>query len=102
MGFTRRFADRMDLAAMTPHPKLASTGHCLASPGAQYLVYQPKEGEAFSVDLKAGTYRFEWFDPGRGEAVAKGSFDAAGGARDFRPPFDGAAVLYLARNAARP
>lgn len=102
MGFTRRLAGRMNLARMTPRPKLASTGYCLASPGEAYLVYQPKAGEKFSVDLKAAAYRFEWLDPSQGAAAAGGSLNAAGGRRDFHAPLDGAALLYLARDVAEP
>src|SRR6266545_4155811 len=66
MGQTRRFSEKMNLAAMTPQPKLASTRYCLANPGKEYLVYQPKPGEAFSVNLKRGAYHCEWFDPVKG------------------------------------
>ena len=51
MGQTRRLVERMNLAAMTPHPELASTRYCLANPGKEYLVYQPKDGEGFSVEV---------------------------------------------------
>ncbi|MEW6755782.1 MAG: hypothetical protein AB1505_33105 [Candidatus Latescibacterota bacterium] len=36
LGDTRRMAERMDLAAMTPHGDLASTEYCLADPGRGY------------------------------------------------------------------
>ena len=49
MGHARRYAERMNLAAMTPQPGLASTGYCLAHVGAEYLIYQPKPGEQVSV-----------------------------------------------------
>jgi hypothetical protein len=54
MGDTQRFAEKMNLTAMTPHDDLATTRYCLANPRSEYLVYQPKAGEAFSVNLKAG------------------------------------------------
>ena len=41
MGQVRRMAERMDLAAMTPRGDLASSGYCLASPGTEYLIFQP-------------------------------------------------------------
>jgi hypothetical protein len=78
---------------------LASTGYCLANAGAEYLVYQPKEGQVFSVKLKAGTYRYEWFDPANGAAHSSGSFQVEEGNREFRAPFEGDAVLYLIRTA---
>ncbi|HKS37705.1 MAG TPA: hypothetical protein VJW76_10980, partial [Verrucomicrobiae bacterium] len=97
LGHTRRFAERMNLAAMTPNNELASTAYCLANPGLEYLIYQPKAGEVFSVELKAGTYRYEWFDAAKGAAAANGRADSKGGAQQFKPPFDGDAVLYLNR-----
>ena len=98
MGHTRAFAERMNLAAMTPQPKLASTRYCLASPGAEYLVYQPKGGQAFSVELKVATYRYEWFDPAKGATHSSGNLEAADGHREFKAPFAGDAVLYLRKH----
>lgn len=95
MGRTRRFAERMNLAAMTPRNELATTGYCLADPGKEYLIYQPKAGEAFSVELKAGTYEFEWFNVAKGEEAGNGRLDSSGGAQQFKAPFDGDAVLYF-------
>jgi hypothetical protein len=95
LGHTRAFADRLDLASMVPRPELASTGYCLAHPGAEYLIYQPRAGAAFSVELEAGTYRREWFDPARGVAASVGLIEATRGAQRFEAPFGGGAVLYL-------
>lgn len=97
MGHTRQYALKMDLAAMTPQGSLASTGCCLAQAGAEYLVYQPLSKAAFSVDLAAGTYEFEWFDPTDGAVVTQGTFTASNGKRSFAPPFGGMAVLYVKR-----
>ena len=41
MGATHRYAQKINLAAMTPQNGLASTAYCLANPGSEYLVYQP-------------------------------------------------------------
>jgi len=95
MGDTRRWAGRMNLAAMTPRNDLASTGYCLAHPGREYLVYQPKAGEALTVELNAGKYRYEWFNPAQGKTVGTGEIETPGRSRQFKPPFDGDAVLYL-------
>jgi hypothetical protein len=95
MGDTRRFAERMDLAGMTPQPNLASTSWCLAQAGTEYLVYQPKSGEAFTVDLKPGTYQFEWFMPAKNRAAASGRVESEGGPKSFKAGFEGNAVLYL-------
>ncbi len=103
LGYTRRFAGRMNLTAMKPHPELASTGYCLADAGVEYLVYQPptrsgaagQSGEGLSVELKAGTYRYEWFSPTKGAMVDTGRVEAADGRQRFTAPFEGDAVLYL-------
>jgi Family of unknown function (DUF6298)/Protein of unknown function (DUF4038) len=95
LGQTRRFAERMNLAAMIPHSELAATGYCLAQPGQEYLVFQPKPGEPFSVELKAGVYRLEWFDPAQGAGAGASRIEAAEGRRQLKAPFHGIAVLYL-------
>jgi Family of unknown function (DUF6298)/FG-GAP-like repeat len=97
LGYTLRFAERMNLAAMKPRPELASTEYCLANAGVEYLVYQPKPGEGFSVELKAGTYHYEWFDPTKGAITDAGRLESADGRQPFKAPFEGDAVLYLQR-----
>ena len=47
------------------------------------------------VELSAGTYRYEWFNPAKGESAGRGQVQAAGGSRQFKAPFAGDAVLYL-------
>lgn len=95
LGDTRRFADKVNLATMTPHVETASTGYCLANPGSEYLIYQPKAGESFTVKLKAGTHRYEWFNPAKGVAAGSGRVESSGGIQQFIAPFNGDAVLYL-------
>gem|GEM_PF-482883 len=98
MGQARRLADRIDLRAMRPHGELSSTGYCLAHPGKEYVVYQPKAGEEISLRLEAGSYRREWLDPERGDAVLEDSIEAVGGALGLKAPGVGSdAVLYLKR-----
>ena len=46
MGQVRRFAERMNLAAMKPEEKLSATRYCLAARGKEYLVFQHDKGEA--------------------------------------------------------
>ena len=95
MGHTRRYAERLDLAAMTPQNKLASTGYCLANPGSEYLVYLPSGGKV-TVDLSGakGELAVEWFDPASGKATA--AHAAKGGVQqEFSAPFQGAAVMLL-------
>jgi sialidase-1 len=98
MGHTRIYAEKMNLAVMVPHAELASTTYCLADPGKEYLVYLP-EGGQLTVDLSAarGDLAMEWFNPETGKTVA-GSQKVPGGARrELKAPFEGDAVLYLAR-----
>lgn len=95
MGQTRRIAERMDLAAMTPHNALASTEYCLANPGREYLVYLPEGGEA-TVDLSAakGPLAAEWIHPVTGQTIETSAVQG-GEKHPFKPPFTGDAVLYL-------
>ena len=103
MGDTRRYAERMDLAAMTPQPELASTGYCLANVGKEYLIYLP-EGGGVTLDLRGGRGAFavEWFLP----QVARtfpGAHPLIGG--DYtvtEAPYTGDAVFYLCRLEADP
>jgi len=41
LGQTRRFAERISLAAVTPQPDLASTGYCLAQPAGSTSYLRP-------------------------------------------------------------
>ena len=94
MGDARLYADRMNLAEMTPRDALSSTHYCLANPGHEYLVYQPVTGH-FSVHLEAGHYQYEWFNPVDHTVVLTGTLKAVTGARHFKPPFKGEAALYI-------
>ena len=102
MGQTRRFAERMNLAAMRPAGELASSKYCLADPGREYLVYLPSGG-AVTVDLSGakGELAAEWFDPAR-EARATAGHVAGGAKRELKPPFEGPAVLYLSVRGGDP
>jgi len=99
MGYALDHARKINLAAMTPRGELASTRYCQANPGNEYLVYQPKASEPFSVELKAGRYRYEWFDPTKGATASSGNVQAADGQQPFKAPFAGDAVLWLMRAA---
>ncbi|HEX4682842.1 MAG TPA: DUF6298 domain-containing protein [Gemmatimonadaceae bacterium] len=108
LGFIRSYADRVDLAKMTPHPELASTRYCLADPDSsrpEYLAYIPGglrpsvHGLRVSIDLRAvrGRFAAEWFSPRFERVVATDSVEG-GATRDLRAPFPvGDAVLYLHR-----
>jgi hypothetical protein len=108
MGQTRLYAEKINLAEMTPHDDLASVRYCLAKPGFEYLVFQPGYRGEFTVDLRdgPGPYAVEWFSVNSGKTVA--GQPVRGGARTiFSTPFGGPAVLYLksgggaAREASR-
>ena len=95
LGYTRSYAERMNLAEAAPKSELSSTSFCLAVPGREYLVYAP-EGGTFTVDLSAGTASFavEWMNPETGERTPGGSIEG-GKTREFTPLFEGDAVLFL-------
>jgi hypothetical protein len=100
LGYTLNYANKMDLAKMTPQGSLSSTGYCLAQTpavGAEYLVYAPNGG-TFTVDLTAmpssRTLNVEWFDPNSGGSTPGGVI-AGGSTKSFTAPFSGDAVLYI-------
>lgn len=93
MGHTLAYAERINLAVMTPQNGLASTGYCLAKAGKEYLVYQPDSG-AFTVNLVAGTYTMEWFNPHTGVTTSGSTINSKGN-KSFTPPHKGMSVLYL-------
>lgn len=103
LGYIRDYAERMNLAAMTPQANLSSTGHVLANTSptnAEFLVYAPSGG-GFSVNLSTvnGPCAVEWLNPATGAKTPDAA--ANGGARrTFVPPFSGDAVLYLRVNGS--
>lgn len=98
LGHALRLARQLDLAAMVPHDKLASTGYCLAAPGRAYLVYVPTGGKA-TVSLQKAESRFavQWFGPSNGKTIA-GAPVSGGEDCQFVAPFSGDAVLTLSRS----
>ncbi len=98
MGQTRHFAERMNLASMTPAQEIASTKFCLANPGIEYLVSLP-QGGSVTADLSSvkGKLNVEWLDIENDETMT--ADPVAGGARrEIKAPFAGAAVLHLYKN----
>jgi hypothetical protein len=97
LGEIRRFAEKMNLAAMAPANDVSSSRYCLANPGSEYLTYLP-QGGAVTVDLSKieGSVAVEWNNPSTGKA-SKAPSVAGGMRRDFKAPFEGDAVLYLVR-----
>ena len=95
LGYTRRYAERMDLSRTVPRADLASTQYCLAQAGVDYLVYLPDGGKV-EVDLSdaSGNFAVEWLNPETGEAMA-GETVSGGQRREFSTPFAGDAVLFI-------
>jgi len=103
MGYIRSYADRLNLAAMTPRGDLSSTHHALVSAASvhpEFLVYAPAGGN-FTLNLSGvdGLLAVEWMNPATGAKTA-GASVSGGSTPTFTPPFDGDAVLCLRRNAA--
>jgi len=99
MGQVRRYAEKVDLIAMTPHNELSSTRYCLAKPGFAYLILQPGNRGQFRVDLRefAGTiFQVEWLDI-QADRTVPGKPIQGGERVLFDTPFSGPAVLYLWR-----
>lgn len=98
MGYIREYAERMNLAAMTPRGELSSTGHVLASAETghpELLIYAPSGGK-FTVNLSNRKVQFavEWMNPATGARTR--DVDVGGGeTRTFTPPFHEDAALYL-------
>lgn len=97
MGYTLTFANRMNITDTVPRNDLASTKYCLANAGFKYFIYLPKGGTVW-VELTdaIGQFAVEWFNPSNGEAMSGGEI-AGGARREFTAPFNGDAVLYIAR-----
>lgn len=128
MGDTRRYAEKIDLAAMEPQGEVATSRYALANPGKEYLIYLPSDGhlgvrwvdrfhlhrwvnwlsqlmgwsQTVSVDLSGsfGAFHVEWFNP-RTRETFSGSVTNGGDRQSFTAPFSADAVLYLAADAAR-
>ena len=98
LGYTRSYAQRMNLTKAAPSEEIASTRYCLAVPGEEYLVYLP-DGGSITIDLSAaeGDLNVEWFDPTTGKTELAPRV-AGGAKRDLAAPFEGDAVLFLCQS----
>ena len=101
LGYTLKYSRKVNLALVTPHGSLSSTGYCLAQTppvGAEYLIYAPSGG-AFTMDLSAmpasRMLAVEWFNPTTGTTIVKDPIRSGSSRQSFTPPFSGDAVLYL-------
>ena len=97
LGYTRRYAQRMNLGACVPHPERCTSTYCLADPGHEYLCFFPAGGsEGLDLWDAAGTFAVEWLNPATGEIVS--GAEIVGSRRHaLGAPFPGASVLYLRR-----
>lgn len=95
LGRALRVAERVNLAAMLPDEKLASTGYCLAEQGKSYVVFAP-EGGKIEVDLveAKAALSVEWLEVATGK-IANAEPITGGAKRTFQASFKGAAVLFL-------
>ena len=98
------YVDRVDLGRMKPHNTLSSTRYCLADPGHAYFIYQPRkglegssQGFPFELDLQAGTFHYEWFNPQTNRIIQTGEIQWDQGIATLTPPFNDQAVLFLKR-----
>ena len=94
LGYSRAYAQRMNLNQARPDSTLAYSGYCLTT-GREFLIYLP-EGGSTLVDLTSvkGNLQVEWLDPESG-LVHKGATIEGGDTRKFQAPFEGHAVLFL-------
>ncbi|HSV74244.1 MAG TPA: DUF6298 domain-containing protein [Chthonomonadales bacterium] len=97
LGYTRRVAERMDLARCTPRGELCTSTYCLADPGREYACYFPTGGpEGLDLWNAAGEFCVEWLDPATGRTTRGGAI--LGGTRHaLQAPFAGPAVLIVRR-----
>lgn len=84
VGKAVEYANRLELANVTPRGDLASTGFCLAKPGQQYIVYQPGDGPVTVSGLHAGaSYAYEVFDAMQARVIDAGRIRAAQASESF-------------------
>ncbi len=95
LGYTRYFADRMDMNACVPRNDLCTSTFCLADKGKEYLFYFPSGGhEGLDLWDADGIFAVEWFNPLTG--LTYKSDDIKGNnCYDLAAPFEGPAVLYI-------
>lgn len=96
MGHTLMLARRVDLAAMTPQPSLASSRYVLASE-REYIVYTADGNVRIDLSATPSEFAAEWFEVGSG-TFREGETVEGGGVVELAAPFEGEAVLYLLRS----
>jgi hypothetical protein len=102
IGYILKYADKINLAVMTPRGDLSSSGYCLANPvanRAEYLIYLP-DGGNINVNLSDSPVELsvEWFNPQNGTTVNAPKV-IGGNTQSFSSPFSDDAVLYIYHSA---
>ena len=95
MGQTLLYAERINLAQMTPRTDISSGEFALAS-ATEYLIYEPNTRKT-RVDLRRAPpiqFRVEWFNPSTGRVVIDDPV-IGGEEKYFMSPFKGDFVLYI-------
>ena len=98
MGQVKLYGDKINLLHMMPSNSLANTGHCLAhTAGGEYLVFQPTNGSTFIVNVSAGSYEWETYNPETSAVTKSGILNLSAGNNNFAFPagVNYGAVLYL-------
>lgn len=101
MAQTINYANRINLAAMTPasDTTIFSTAYGLAYACSEYLMYMPSDG-ASTIDLTAcgGTYDVEYMDV-TDSTVSSGGTTTGGAVRSFNPTGSNPMIVYLKLNS---
>jgi hypothetical protein len=101
------FRQNLPFTQMIPADSLVSAGWCLAKDGDTYAVYLPNGGTA-TLQVAAGSYTVQWYNPRTGGALQNGSVASVsgpGGVSIGSPPADSGkdwAVLVKASGGTPP
>jgi hypothetical protein len=81
----RDFFEATEFWTLESADELVSVGHCLASPGKEYVVFQ-SQAQALSLKLEglSGPAQARWFHPFTGESLEAGTL--ANGTAQLTPP----------------
>ncbi len=104
-GYYRILADFFDgvgLWLMNPDDSLVESGHCLANPGVEYVVYQPDPKEfSLKVENAKGELSAKWFNPVTGKSLRAPALK--NGVNKLTPPAEwtsGPVVLHVGKAPA--
>lgn len=94
----RRFIELTDWNFWEAHPKknYSSGAYCMISDGFEYACYYASGGNK-NINLPAGKYKYDWFDPINNGVNKSETFDHTGGVKTLTAPFDIDWVLHVRR-----